>query len=75
MSWGEFFGEAFGPLILEGAGKVVLTILRVPGVLLETAWKKERSFEATWEKGSKFWQVLIGAACYTVLILLAIAAD
>ena len=73
MPLGEAIAEAFGWLFFEAFLKIIAPILRVPGVLVETALRKGRTFESVWEKGSKFWQALAGAAIYTVLVLLAIA--
>lgn len=75
MALGEVLAEFFGSIIVEGFIRIVVPILRIPGVLLEVAWKKGRSFATAWDKGNAFWQAVAGALVYTVLVLLAVAAN
>lgn len=75
MPLGEAIAEVFGSIIAEGFIRVVVPILRVPGVLLEVFWKKRWFLSTAWEKGNAFWQAVMGALVYTMLVLLAIAAN
>jgi hypothetical protein len=74
MPLGEAIFDMVGGLIIEGFLEIIVPILRVPGVLVETAWRKRTSFRTVWDKGSAVRQALIGSLVYAILILLALSA-
>ncbi|MBL7951047.1 MAG: hypothetical protein JNM62_04950 [Flavobacteriales bacterium] len=62
-----------GGIIIEGFLEFIVSILRIPGVLVETAWRKGVTFRTVWDKGNVVREALIGSVVYTILILLVVA--